>query len=136
MSCIAVHMHCIKDDVVVRLQLMEKLDGKNGKTQVGKWMDLDTKKLVTEYTVPGPGIFHEHVIMKGHKIKPIGFGSASGMPGAIFTPIISCACTDMSSWQHMQYAAVTCYTLAIPSLVNFGPDSILEHCYFSIKRIS
>lgn len=134
MSCIAVNLHEVKQDRV-RIQLTEKLLGKNGPTQTGKFYDLDQQKLVTQYCLPTVGIYEVEVVMVGTNITPVCFTNLehlcqSSLPAKVLLS------SPTEYWSKARIFFHSGSFIPTPTLSGFQPNSVLDCCYISYRRVA
>lgn len=132
MSCIAVNLHEVKKDEI-RFQLAEKLYGKNGAKQEGKWYDLISKKITTEFSLPSPGIYAVNIITTGKEISSVDF-VPSNIPLIEGKDILISNTRDVY-WFKTERFVFHAETRTIQPLAGLLPETVIDTYYVSMVRI-
>lgn len=131
MSCIAVHVHEVRKEVI-RFDLAQPLHGKDGKTQAGRFINLDTGLEMKEIVFKRRGFYECSTYYAGVDIKNVcktEFG--------LTKTIASCISKNL-----MRNDDEECHTVekvfikkesTVASFTNFNVTSRLDHYYCTYR---
>lgn len=134
MSCIAVNIHEVKEKLI-RLELVEEIDGKNGAKQQGKYRDMDTGELVTGYKLSEPGFYEYKTVWKGVNIQDVRKtgGKSTGTRILLSQEVIQD--TNKLFYAQDVHLVVGTYTGSIRPFDNLQPTTRMEYWHLSIRRL-
>lgn len=138
MSCIAVHIHEVKEKTL-RIELSEPLYGKDGDKQQGKYQNADTMEPVTKFAVAEKGFYEVIEVFGGKCVSPLEkICEGEGVAGTLRWTLINAekaVDNDSLYYSKTLYMVRTTGDAFLCPFIGFTPASRLDYWYMSIRRL-